>query len=248
MLKSDRIELAILTLIIDPHEANGRMLVLPQLMKYFEEKAGPCKVQEIVEALIVLSNKHLVSVGKYRGQDFLPRQPSDDEVSLLTRISCARRFPVPAVGLRSCLPRPKPESSSATSEKNGPRALKRIKAFLETALTPAPPVFVSSDYVSIESGEEWYLEPFSRVSRGRWRSSRCLTGRRGPPVDQFRSWFWSGSGVARDTCRLAGLVQRHHRPAIKPLSHAGTHEPARTRSVVQDPRLASPMRSSMKRF
>src|ERR1035438_8501379 len=88
MLKSDRIELAILTFIIDSPEANGRMLVLPQLMKYFEEKAGPVKAAEIVEAVIVLSNQHLVSVGKYRGQDFFPRQPSDGEMYFYQNFMC----------------------------------------------------------------------------------------------------------------------------------------------------------------
>jgi hypothetical protein len=154
MLKSDRIELAILTLIIDSHEANGRLLVLPQLMKYFEEKAGPVKVQEIVEAVIVLSNKQLVSVGKYRGQDFFPRQPSDGEAYFYQNFMC-KALPGARRRIEELSAETKTGIFVSHIGEERPAAL-GIKAFLETALTPAPPVFVSSDYVSIESGEEWY--------------------------------------------------------------------------------------------
>jgi len=71
MLKSDRIELAILKLIIDAHEPGGRMIVLPQLMPHFTEKAGPVNVGEIVESLLVLLSKSLISVGKYHGIDLI---------------------------------------------------------------------------------------------------------------------------------------------------------------------------------
>jgi hypothetical protein len=41
----------------------------------------------------------------------------------------------------------------------------RLQSFLEIALSPKPSVFVSSDYDSIRSGEEWYRAILDGVRR-----------------------------------------------------------------------------------
>ena len=222
MLKSDQIELAILTLIIDSHEANGRMLVLPQLMKYFEEKVGPVKVEEIVEALIVLSNKHVVSVGKYRGQDFSPRQPSDGEAYFYQNFMC-KALPGARRRIEELSAETKTGIFISHIGEERPAALE-VKAFLETALTPAPPVFVSSDYESIESGDEWYRADSSTVSRGRWPSSRCFLQR---SVDRrwinFEAGFGLGQGSRVIPVVWRGLSKGAVGHAAQPLSRPGSH-------------------------
>ncbi len=219
MLKSDRIELAILTLIIDSHEPNGRMLVLPQLMKYFEEKAGPVKVEEIIEALIVLSNKHLVAVGKYRGQDFFPRQASDGEAYFYQNFM-GKALPGARRRIEELSAETKTGIFVSHIGEERPAAL-RIKAFLETALTPAPPVFVSSDYVSIESGEEWYRA----ILEGLKRSLAVIALLSPSAVDRRWINFEAGFGLGQGS-RVIPVVWRGLSKGTVglPLSHFHTRE------------------------
>ncbi|HVW09361.1 MAG TPA: toll/interleukin-1 receptor domain-containing protein [Bryobacteraceae bacterium] len=219
MLTSDRIELAILTLIIDSHETNGRMLVLPQLMKYFEEKAGPVKVEQVVEALIVLANKNLVSVGRYRGQDFFPRQPSDGEAYFYRDFMC-KALPGARRRIEELSVETKTGIFISHIGEERPAAL-RIKSFLETALTPAPPIFVSSDYVSIESGEEWYRA----ILEGLKRSLAVVALLSPQSVDRRWINFEAGFGLGQGSRVIPVVWRGLSKGAVGlPLSHFHARE------------------------
>jgi hypothetical protein len=221
MFKSDQIELAILTLIVDSYEANGRMLVLPDLMKYFEEKAGPVTTQEIVEVLIVLADRPqpLVSLGKYCGQEFFPRQRTDREAYFYEKFMCKalpgvrRRIEELSAEIRAGI------FVSHIGEER-PVAL-RIKAFLETALTPAPPVFVSSDYESIESGEEWY----QAILEGLKKSQVVIALLSPNSVDRRWINFEAGFGLGRGARVIPVVWRGLSKGAVGlPLSHFHSRE------------------------
>jgi hypothetical protein len=130
-----------------------------------------------------------------------PRQPSDGEAYFYQNLMC-KALP----GARRCIEELSAETKTGIFVSHigeeRPAAL-RIKAFLETALTPAPPVVVSSDYESIESGEEWYRA----ILEGLKRSLAVIALLSPSAVDRRWINFEAGFGLGRGS-RVIPVVWR----------------------------------------
>ena len=77
MLKADRIELAILNLILDWPDAAGRPFSLSLLTAAISITIGPVSDDETIDSLIVLHGGNLIGLGWYSGSTFLPYNPSE---------------------------------------------------------------------------------------------------------------------------------------------------------------------------
>lgn len=158
MLKADRIDLAILTLVIDCPNPDGPTFRLQEFQSKLSETCGFVSDAEITAQLILLADNELLAIDKYEHTlgRFLPWDRSQGTA-----------FFYSGPGIR-CKPLPRARRrqqelashnsrgifiSHITEEKAIARRLKQL--FLDS-LSPQPPVFVSSDYKSIASGDAWY--------------------------------------------------------------------------------------------
>jgi len=155
LLKADRIGLAILNLILDSSEARGPSFSFSLLTKDISAKIGYVSPGEIEDALLDLYHRHLIGLGRYVGKTFQPYDPSEGteyfsygEFRCKALHSARRRQQELSRNNRQGI-----FISHLSEEK--PIAL-RLQSLLMEALSPPIPVFVSSDYRSIGSGEKWY--------------------------------------------------------------------------------------------
>jgi hypothetical protein len=70
MLKADRVELALLNLLIDWHIPQGRSFDLPELQALMADSVGPVSPAEVAEALVKLQEESRIAVGKFVGTTF----------------------------------------------------------------------------------------------------------------------------------------------------------------------------------
>jgi hypothetical protein len=155
MLKVDRIELALLNLIVDWHDPVGPTLPLTQLESTVSRTIGPVSDREVVDALLVLYDEAYIRIGRYIGTNFIQYDPEEGSGYFY-----GEAF--------RCTPRPKArrrQQELSSGDRRGvfishiseekPIAL-RIQKLLQDVLPSNVPVFVSSDYQSIQSGDQWY--------------------------------------------------------------------------------------------
>ena len=112
---------------------------------------------EVVESLRVLHENGLIEIDRYLGFTPVPYDQSQGDSFFFDTAEAFRCRPKPRARRR--------QQELSGSDRQGifishigeerPLAL-RLQGLLEIALSPKPPVFVSSDYDSIKSGEEWY--------------------------------------------------------------------------------------------
>jgi hypothetical protein len=158
MLRADRIELALLNLILD--WKGGPLGPTYRLYQYREAvlpKVGDATEFEVVECLRVLEGSRLISIDRYIDSTPVPYNQSEGDAFFLSTSEAFRCIARPGARRR--------QQELAGQNREGvfishigeerPVAL-RLQQLLESALSPKPPVFVSSDYDSIKTGEEWY--------------------------------------------------------------------------------------------
>jgi hypothetical protein len=154
MLKSDRIELSILTLVVGSAEGR-RSFSVQELANAVSESLGPASNAEIVEVLLLLYESHFLALGKYVNSTFTLYEPEEGLDYFYAGTFQCRALPR-ARRRQQELARGNREGifiSHIADEKEIAFRLQRL--FLES-LSPPVPVFVSSDYYSIESGDKWY--------------------------------------------------------------------------------------------
>ena len=155
MLRADQVELAILNLLVDWPDVGGRTFLLQLLESTVSSQIGAVSDRELVETLIVLIEKKLVFIDQYRGSRFVPYDSNEG-----TACFYGQQFRCRA------LPRARRRQQElGRGNRHGvfishigeerPIAL-RIQRLLGESLAGSAPVFVSSDYKSILSGEPWY--------------------------------------------------------------------------------------------
>ena len=153
MLRADQIELAILTLIIDWHDSLGRAFRLPQLEIAISEVCGPASDREVVEALLVLHQSNLLEFGSYVGSDFVSYSDHEGREFFYNREFRCR--PLPGARRRQQELSRNNRSGVFISHIAEEKVIAlRLQRLLQGALSPLVPIFVSSDYKSIESGEK----------------------------------------------------------------------------------------------
>jgi hypothetical protein len=122
--------------------------------------------RDVVDAILTLFQEGLIALGRYTGMTFIPYDVREG----------TPYFYGPAF---RCTPLPKArrrQQELAEGNRHGifishvadekPLAL-RLQRLLLDALFPVPPVFVSSDYQSIESGDEWYRAILAGLKRSK---------------------------------------------------------------------------------
>lgn len=165
MLKADRVELALLNLIVDWGAGSpGPNWRLTQYVSSVRASVEDASDKDIVASVMVLYEDEFVNIGRYSGSTLIPYDPREGASYFY-----GRDF--------QCTPRPRArrrQQELAGSSRHGiflshisderPLAL-RLKTFLEKSLVPAVPIFVSSDYESIQSGEDWYQAILAGIRR-----------------------------------------------------------------------------------
>lgn len=155
MLRADQIELAILNLLIDYHEPGGPTFRIPMLQSWLKPVIGDASDREVIDSLMILFENDMIAIERYRGQAvYVPYELSEGtayfygpDIRCRARQKARRRQQELARGSRRgiFISHISPEAPVACHLKN----------LLLASLWPPVPVFVSSDYDSIPSGE-WY--------------------------------------------------------------------------------------------
>jgi hypothetical protein len=155
MLRADRIQLAILNLIIDWSENAGRPVSLSSLAASIAISGSALSHSELVDALLELYQSGIIELGRYVGSTLVRYDATEGSTYFYHgEFRCKA---LPAARRR--------QQELSRNNRNGifishiaeekPIAL-RLQRLLHDALSPTVPIFVSSDYKSIESGEKWY--------------------------------------------------------------------------------------------
>jgi hypothetical protein len=171
MLKADQVELGMLTLVLNHSDTYGPTFQLPQLEQTLSRSIGPTSQREIVEALLLLFDDSFVGLGRYAGRTFVPydRREGSEYFYYGGGFRC------------TALPKARRRHQELSKEnrhgifishisEERPIAL-RIQQLFAEALSESLPVFVSSDYKSIESGDPWY----SAILEGLHKSEAVVT-------------------------------------------------------------------------
>ena len=194
VLRADRIELAILNLLVDYNDARGRTFRIPTMQSWLMPTIGDTSDREVIDSLMTLFEDGIVAIERFMGQaGYVPYQLEEG-----TAYFCG-----PDIRCRA-----KPRARRRQQELSGgnrtgifvshfgpesPIAL-HLKKFILASFTPAIPVFVSSDYDSIPSGE-W----FQKILEGLRKSEAiiCLLS----PVSIERRWinFEAGFGFGAES-------------------------------------------------
>ena len=220
MLRADRIKLAILDLIVKPHNTEGASFKSLSLSKTLSAKIADVSQHEAIDELDLLWQEKCVSL---YDDNRVPYHPDNrDHFFYDSHFHCAplplarRRQQELAQGNRSGI------FISHVSEEFEMAA--RIKVLLQASLANTLPVFVSSDFLSIKSGEPWY----DRILEGIRKSQviLCLLS----PNSIERRWinFEAGVGVGSE-CPVVPVVpvvwHRQSKGGIgMPLGHHQSHD------------------------
>lgn len=195
MLKADQLELAILTLVLDYSDDSGPTFQLAQLEQTLSRNVGPTSQREIAEALLVLYDAHFVALGRYAGHIFVPydRREGSEYFYYGGGFRCAalpkarRRQQELSQGNRHGV------FISHISEER-PIAIRLQQLFAEV-LSESLPVFVSSDYRSIESGDPWY----AAILAGLRRAQAVVTLLSPASIDRRWINFEAGIGMGQES-------------------------------------------------
>ncbi|MBI3697054.1 MAG: toll/interleukin-1 receptor domain-containing protein [Acidobacteria bacterium] len=128
---------------------------MPELETAISSTAGPVSDRETVDALLVLHQNQFIGLGRYVGLEFVPFDPTQGKDFFYRGGFRCRALPTAR----------RRQQELSRGDRNGifishiseeKRIALRLQKLLQQVLSPAVPVFVSSDYKSIESGEKWY--------------------------------------------------------------------------------------------
>jgi hypothetical protein len=197
LLRADSIELALLNLILDwKGGSTGPAYRLYQYREAVLPMVEDATEAEVVECLRVLHGTRLVDIDRYVGFTPVPYDQSEGDAFFFGTAEAFRCMARPGARRR--------QQELAGHNRQGifishigeerPLAL-RFQQLLEAALSPKPPVFVSSDYDSIKSGEEWYRA----ILDGLRRSQAVITLL--SPQSVGRRWinFEAGFGLGQES-------------------------------------------------
>jgi hypothetical protein len=202
VLKADQVELAILNLLVDWSNIEGRSFQISQLESLVSTRIGFISEREVPEALILLIENNLIAVEKYGESRFSPYDPNEGAAYF-----CGAPFRCRA------LPRARRRQQElAKGNRHGifishvseerPAAL-RIQQLFGEALSKSLPVFVSSDYKSIESGDPWYAAILEGL-----RKSQAIVSLLSPTsIDRRWINFEAGIGIGQES-RVIPVVWR----------------------------------------
>jgi hypothetical protein len=193
LIQAERIELAILTLLVEHPDESGWVGYRGNLEEVVKLSGTIASTAEILEELILLHREHLVAIARYESADWVPYDPQN-----------GTRYFYEADFRCTCLPGARRRQQElAKGKRNGifvshfgpesPVAV-HLKKFICAALTPEVPVFVSSDYDSIPSGD-WYGAILDGLRRS--EAIICLLS----PVSIDRRWinFEAGFGFGAES-------------------------------------------------
>ena len=150
--------------------------------------------REVVDAILILHEDDIIRIGRYSGRVFVQYDPTagldyfyGNAFRCTARPKARRRMQTLETGDRHGV-----FISHIADEK--PIAL-RIQRLINDSIKPALPVFVSSDYQSIESGEEWYRA----ILAGLRRSSIVIALLSNESVDRRWINFEAGFGLGQES-------------------------------------------------
>lgn len=155
MLRADQIELAILNLLVDYNDSSGRTFRIPILQSWLMPTIGDTSDREVIDSLMFLFENDIIAIERYMGMvGYVSYELSHGTTY----------FYGPDIRCRAKQKARRRQQELARGNRHGifishispeaPVAL-HLKKLLLASLSPAVPVFVSSDYDSIPSGE-WY--------------------------------------------------------------------------------------------
>jgi TIR domain len=201
MLRADLIDLSILALLVDWHDTSGRFFSLSELQSHLGQHVTVVSDAEIIDALILLFERDLIAVERYSDSQFVPYANEGSayfykaNLRFRARPLARRRLQELTAGKRSGI------FLSHISEESAMAF--RLRRLFKEALSAEMPVFVSSDYVSIPSGEPWYQKILQGLSQVQGIVSLLS------PASLQRPWinFEAGIGVGCDA-RVMPLVWR----------------------------------------
>jgi hypothetical protein len=191
MLKADQIELAILNAVIDWSEPSGRWMDIHQLANEIASATGDVTPAEVIEALLTLRSSNLIELVD---SDCRSYEQKDHE----------RFFYGPPFRLKALVGSRRRKQELSRDNRSGvfishigdERSVAlRLKALLESAILPQPPVFVSSDYESIPSGAHWW----NGILEGIRRSEFVIVLLSPASVDRRWINFEAGVGKGQDS-------------------------------------------------
>lgn len=193
MFKSQKIELVLLDTVLQWSDPSGRSFHIADLTPYLSNEVGNCEHREVVAALQRLFKNSRITIGQHEGDDWIPYDLSDG-----TEMFYGHTFKYAA--LPDAWPYAKElrkgdKAGIFISHISEERELaSHIQTFLRQAFGDAFPVFVSSDYKSIKSGQPWYNEILGGLRKAQVVMV-LLT-----PASIDRRWinFESGFGMGQD--------------------------------------------------
>ena len=197
LLRADRIELALLSLILDwMGGAPGPAFRLHQYREAVQPAVEDATEVEVVECLRVLHENGLIEIDRYAGFTPVPYDQREGDDFFLATAEAFRCRAKPRARRRQQELAGHNRHGIFISHINEERPLAlRLQKLLETALSPKPPVFVSSDYDSIKSGEEWY-----RAILGGIRRSEAVVVLLSPEsIDRRWINFEAGFGLGQES-------------------------------------------------
>lgn len=167
LLRADRIELALLSLILDWMGGTpGPAFRLHQYLQAVHPAVEDATDVEVVECLRVLHENGLIEIDRYCGFTPVPYDQREGDAFFLATAEAFRCRAMPRARRRRQELAGHNRQGIFISHINEERPLAlRLQKLFETALSPQPPVFVSSDYDSIKSGEEWYRAILEGIRR-----------------------------------------------------------------------------------
>ena len=152
MLKADRIELAILNLLIDWYEPSGRWFNSLSMRDAISTAVDGVSQSETIDAVLILIDNGIIA---FHGIDGMPYSPDRHERAFYGPDFRCKALPA-ARRRQQELSRDNRQGIFISHINEESAIAKRMKTLFQTALSNDVPVFVSSDFVSIDSGDPWY--------------------------------------------------------------------------------------------
>jgi hypothetical protein len=163
MLRADLIDLSILALLVDWHDVSGRFLSLSDFQPLLGRQVGVVSDAEIIDALILLFDRDLIAIDQYGNSQFIPYASQGSAYFYKANLRfkaqplARRRLQELTAGKRSGI------FLSHISEESAMAI--RLRRLFKEVLSADMPIFVSSDYESIPSGEPWYQKILQGLSQ-----------------------------------------------------------------------------------
>jgi hypothetical protein len=201
MLRADLIDLSILALLVDWHDVSGRFLSLSDFQPLLGPQVGVVSNAEIIDALILLFDRDLIAVDQYSNSQFIPYASEGSAYFYKANLRFKAR-PLARRRIQELTARNRRGIFLSHISEESAMAI-RLRRLFKEALWADMPIFVSSDYESIPSGEPWYQKVLQGLSQVEGIVSLLS------PASLLRPWinFEAGIGVGREA-KVMPLVWR----------------------------------------